>query len=182
VFLSSYAIQRLALPARDVFAVGFITACLQAVAVPIFGLLSDRCRRTTIPLAAAALALGGVYPMFSWLVANPTFIKLIIVQILFGLLVAAYAAPLPALLSELFPANVRTTGLSLTYSITVAIFGGFAPLIETWISRHLYDKASPFLYVVAAALVSWVSAFIAARVFLTEPFLLSSNATPNSAE
>jgi len=163
VFLSTYAIQRLSIPTQEVFLVGFATACLQVVAVPIFGHLSDRCRRTTIPLAAAAVALGATYPMFSWLVVDPTVTKLMIVQIWFGLLVAAYAAPLPALLSELFPPRIRTTGLSLTYSVTVAVFGGFAPFIEAWLSREMQDKAAPFLYVLAAALISWVAGWIAAR-------------------
>ncbi|MCA6104278.1 MULTISPECIES: hypothetical protein [Bradyrhizobium] len=41
-------------------------------------------------------------------------------------------APLPASLSEFFPAGTGTSGLSLSYSFAVTVFGGFAPFIITW--------------------------------------------------
>ena len=44
--------------------------------------------------------------------------------------------PGPALLCELFPLAVRTTGLSIGYNLVTAIFGGFAPFIGTWLARE----------------------------------------------
>lgn len=40
---------------------------------------------------------------------------------------AMYAGPLCAILAELFPTKVRFTALSISDSLVVTIFGGFAP-------------------------------------------------------
>ena len=62
--------------------------------------------------------------------------------------------PVPALLSELFPTQTRTTGLSLSYNTAVTIFGGFAPFILTWLISVTNDKLSPSYYLVFAAAIS----------------------------
>lgn len=49
------------------------------------------------------------------------------------MIVALCFAPLPALMAEFFPWRTRTRGLSLSYSLGVTIFSGFAPFIAT---RH----------------------------------------------
>jgi MFS transporter, MHS family, proline/betaine transporter len=79
-----------------------------------------------------------------------------------GILKAAYSGPMPALMSEIFPTHVRSTGLSIAYSIGVTVFGGFAPtIVETFI--HLTgDKLAPSYYVLTAALLSGLSLAIVA--------------------
>jgi MHS family proline/betaine transporter-like MFS transporter len=42
-----------------------------------------------------------------------------------------FQAALPALITELFPGKTRYTGLSVSYNISMAIFGGTTPLVST---------------------------------------------------
>ena len=65
-------------------------------------------------------------------------------------------------MSEIFPTQVRSTGLSIGYSIGVTIFGGFAPtIVETFI--HLTgDKLAPSYYVLLAAVLSGLSLVVVA--------------------
>ena len=92
-----------------------------------------------------------IYPMFALLQSYPTVGWLLLLQGTSGILKAAYSGPMPALMSEIFPTHVRSTGLSIAYSIGVTIFGGFAPtIVETFI--HLTgDKLAPSYYVLTAA-------------------------------
>jgi hypothetical protein len=57
-------------------------------------------------------------------------------------------------LTEIMPAAVRTSGFSLAYSLATAVFGGFTPLVCTWLIHLTGDKAAPGLWLSAAAAVA----------------------------
>jgi MHS family alpha-ketoglutarate permease-like MFS transporter len=65
---------------------------------------------------------------------------------------AGYSANCAVVMAEQFPAEVRSTGIGLPYALAVAVFGGTAPYVTTWMSTH--DMAGfVWVYVAAAALV-----------------------------
>ncbi|MER6799855.1 MFS transporter, partial [Amycolatopsis mediterranei] len=66
----------------------------------------------------------------------------------------------PAIMSELFPTELRGLGIGAWYNLTVAIFGGTAPLLIT-----LFGAVSQTLYFWYVA----VAAAIAFAVILTLP-------------
>jgi MHS family proline/betaine transporter-like MFS transporter len=105
-------------------------------------------------IAAASTALVVSYPMFALLVALPTLPTLLIVQATMGVLGAAYMGPLAALMSDIFPTRMRTTGLAISYSFCVAIFGGFAPFINAWLIAATGIYAAPSFYLMLAAAIS----------------------------
>jgi MHS family proline/betaine transporter-like MFS transporter len=72
------------------------------------------------------------------------------------LLYVPYAGTCPAFYAEIFPTRVRYTALSIGYNIAVAIFGGFAPFIATFLVRVTDNNRAPAFYVVIAALVTLV--------------------------
>jgi MFS transporter, MHS family, proline/betaine transporter len=57
------------------------------------------------------------------------------------------------MLMDLLPVGVRSTGVGLIYNVAVALFGGLAPFIVTWLIAATDDKASPAYYVAFSALV-----------------------------
>ena len=162
VFLPSYAIRSLHLPASTGFLAGIVTGALQLLLVPAYGALSDRLGRPPAPLAAALVMLLGSWPALSWLNASPSFERLFLLQAVLGIAIAAYLGSMPALLAELFPVRARSAGLSLSYAIGVAVFGGIAPFVHAWLIMQTGDPAAPAFYLVAAAIVSLV-ALVAAR-------------------
>jgi MHS family proline/betaine transporter-like MFS transporter len=165
LFMPTYGVKQLGLPASVVFAATMMVGLIQMLVAPVVGHLSDKYGRVRIMLTAAVLLLLAIYPMFSVLVSRPSFGTLLVVEIILGLLMTAYFAPVPAILSELFPTRTRTTGLSLSYNTAVTIFGGFAPFILTWLISVTNDKLSPSYYMVFAAVIS-IAALIATRVRL----------------
>jgi len=162
LFMPTYAMRQLGLPAAGGFMASLLTGGVQLVLIPIVGALSDRHGRLPIAFAAAAAILVTAYPMFALLAALPTLPTLLIVQAAIGVLVAGYLGGLPALMSELFPTRLRTTGLSISYSFGVALFGGFAPLINTWLVEATGNKMAPSFYLMLAATIS-IAALAAAR-------------------
>jgi MHS family proline/betaine transporter-like MFS transporter len=162
LFMPTYATRTLGLAASGSFLASLITGAIQLMLIPVVGALSDRHGRTPIALASAVAILLLIYPLFAWLAAAPTLQTLITVQIIIGVLTAGYMGGIPALMSELFPTRMRTTGLSISYSFGVAIFGGFAPFINVWLIEVTGSKLAPSFYLMLAAAIS-LTALVAAR-------------------
>jgi MHS family proline/betaine transporter-like MFS transporter len=77
-------------------------------------------------------------------------------QLLMIVLYVPYAGACPAYYAEIFPTRVRYTALSVGYNIAVAIFGGFAPFIATFLVRETGSSYAPAFYVIAAAVVTGI--------------------------
>ncbi|MEP6883710.1 MAG: MFS transporter [Gammaproteobacteria bacterium] len=117
-----------------------------------FGSLSDRIGRRRSLFISASLLLLLVLPLFMWLKASPTLPTLIVVQCLVCILVASFVGVAPAALSEIFPTGVRSTGTSLIYNGAFTVFGGFAPMVLTWLTQRSGGSIySPAWYVMLAA-------------------------------
>jgi hypothetical protein len=66
-------------------------------------------------------------------------------------------------LTEIMPVEVRTTGFSLAYSLATAIFGGFTPLIATWLIQQTGNRAMPGAWLALAALLGLVATIATLR-------------------
>jgi MHS family proline/betaine transporter-like MFS transporter len=154
VYVPTYAIRELGLPPAGGFLAGLLAGAIQIVIVPVSGALSDRFGRLPIAAPAVIAILISVHPLFAWLVARPTIGWLLFVQAVIGVFVAVYAGPIPALICELFPIRVRTTAVSTSYSLAVAIFGGSAPFIIASLVDITGSRLVPGYYLMFAATVS----------------------------
>ena len=164
LFMPSFAVRHLGLSQAESFLAILLTGAIQIALVPVFGALSDRCGRLPIMVPAALAVLVVSYPIFSWLVSTPALQTLLIVQAIMGVLAAAYMGPLPAMMSDMFPTRMRTTGLSVSYSFGVAIFGGFAPFINAWLIEATSSKVAPSFYLMFAAAISLLALLAQRRI------------------
>jgi len=132
------------------------TLCLSLlmVAIPISGRLSDHIGRKPLLLAGCVAFMVLPLPLFTLVLANPSLELVVIAQLLAGLAIALYLGPAPATIAEIFGTATRTTYVSTVNGISVAIFGGFAPFIATWLIAATGSAVAPMYYVVASAAVS----------------------------
>jgi MHS family citrate/tricarballylate:H+ symporter-like MFS transporter len=114
--------------------------------LPVMGALSDRIGRKPILLVFSALTLLTAYPALAWLVANPSFTNMLYVELWLSFLYGSYNGAMVVALTELVPAAVRTSGFSLAYSLATALFGGFTPLMATWLISETGNRAAPGLW------------------------------------
>jgi MHS family proline/betaine transporter-like MFS transporter len=163
LFMPTYATRQFGLTTSVGFLGALLVGVIQLVLIPVFGAMSDRHGRLPIAFMSAAAMLVVFYPLFSWLAAAPTLQTLLIVQGIIGALMAAYMGPLGALMAELFPARMRTTGLSISYAFGVAIFGGLAPFFNTWIIAATGNILAPAFYLILAAAISLLALVFARR-------------------
>lgn len=164
VYMPTYAIRGLGLPPVGGFLAGLVGGAIHIVIVPLGGAYSDRFGRLPIAAVAIVAILISVYPLFAWLVATPTMERLLFVQAILSALAAVYAGPIPALICEMFPPGIRTTAVSTSYSLAVAIFGGFAPFFIAWLIDLTGSYMIPSYYMMFAAVVSLVALGAAYRL------------------
>ena len=122
--------------------------------IPLFGLLSDRIGRKPLLLACCVGFALLSYPLFHLILGGAALFSIFAVQVIFNLFIAAFSGAGPAALAELFPTHSRTMLMSIGYSLSTAIFGGFAPFTATWLIGVTGSPISPTLYLMAAAVVS----------------------------
>jgi MFS family permease len=121
------------------------------------GALSDKVGRRFQLCVCAALALVTAGPLYLWLVSQPSFYKLLTVEIWFSTIFAGYNGAMVPFLTEIMPAHVRTTGFSFAYSLATGIFGGFTPAVSTALIRLTGSRAMPAAWLSAAAVMGLVS-------------------------
>lgn len=79
---------------------------------------------------------------------------------MFGVIMSFYFGPLPALLSSMFPTEIRGTGLSVTYNVGVTLLGGIAPLVLTWLLSVTGSLAAPSFYFMGIAVLSLIGLYV----------------------
>jgi MHS family alpha-ketoglutarate permease-like MFS transporter len=131
-FLPTYANLVSGIPLSWSFAGSMIGVTIYIVLVPLFGYLSDRFFwRKTYAIAAAVGIVLFLYPLFLML-NEPSFWKYLFVATCGWIMLSLVFAVYPVLFVELFPAELRATGIGIPYHIVTAAIAGTAPLIATY--------------------------------------------------
>ena len=137
------------------------TLCLVVfvVLLPFVGMLSDRIGRKPTLVAFAGGFVVLAWPLLHML--DNSFLSVFTVQLVGMLLVLGYSANCAVIMAEQFPAEVRATGIAVPYALAVALFGGTAPYVTTWLD-DVGRSDLLWLYVSGASLISLI-------VYLTMP-------------
>ena len=151
LYMPTFARTQLHLPLDQAFSAQAISLACMIVLIPIFGALSDHIGRKPIMISALILYFVSIYPLFSWMYANPSFTSLLITQVALCCLMGAFSGPISTALAEQFPAHVRSTGLGTAYNMAVMLFGGFAPFFVTWLIQTTGLPVAPAFYVMFGA-------------------------------
>ncbi|MFZ2006207.1 MAG: MFS transporter [Stellaceae bacterium] len=154
LYIPTYAIKTLHLHPST----GFIATLVGGAVLTVFSLLaghwSDKTDRPGIMLWMALLFLVTSYPVFWLMVAYPSVVTAVFAVGWLNLVKGGYSGVLPSLMSEQFPVETRAVGIAFSYSISVTIFGGFAPFFATWLIAQTGDPLSPSFYLMATAVLS----------------------------
>jgi len=121
------------------------------------GALSDKVGRRPLLIGFALLCLLTAYPALSWLVAAPSFARLLSVELWFSFIFGSYNGAMVPYLIEIMPPDVRASGFSLAFSLATALFGGFTPFIATALIEMTHNKAMPGAWLSAAALAGLIA-------------------------
>jgi len=168
IYLVNYAIHTMKLPPGSALFCAVASGLVVVTLTPLVGLLSDRVGRRPLILACALLNLVFGYPLFLLAIRGGTFASLLVALMCNAVFQSMYTGVIPSILAEMFPTRVRYTGLSVSYGFAVVLFGGFAPLVSTWLVSVTGDPLAPAFYIMAGGAISAI-AVLSTREHLNAP-------------
>lgn len=162
-FTPTFGREVLKLGATDSLIVTLCVGISNLFWLPVMGALSDRIGRRPILIACTALALVTAYPALAWMVRDPSFARLLVVELWLSFLYGSYNGAMVVCLTEIMPPQVRTAGFSLAYSLATALFGGFTPAISTYLIHASDDRAMGGAWLSFAALCGLAAILLIGR-------------------
>ena len=130
--------------------------------LPVMGALSDRIGRRPLLIFFTVLAIVTAYPAMQWLVSDPSFARLLMVELWLSFIYGSYNGAMVVALTEVMPVAVRTAGFSLAYSLATTV-GGFTPAIATYLIHETGNKAAPGIWLSIAAVCGLIATLILFR-------------------
>lgn len=136
-FAPSFAISGHGMDPNGAFVASLLAQIVVLGLLPLFGHLADRFGRKPMVLTYGILVMVVVFPV-NWILNEQPW-SLFLSQGL-GLAVWAIIASIyPAIIAEQVPTKQRALGVGFLSSLSVAIFGGTAPYLNTWLTSLELD-------------------------------------------
>jgi MFS transporter, MHS family, alpha-ketoglutarate permease len=129
--------------------------CLQ----PVYGALSDKIGRKWLLIWFGVTGTIFTIPLLNALQATKSVWMAFILIVAAWLIVAGYTSINAVVKAELFPTNIRATGVGVPYAVTVSIFGGTAESVALWF-KSIGHESWFYIYltaVIAASLVVYAT-------------------------
>ncbi|MGX1694670.1 MFS transporter [Microbacterium keratanolyticum] len=151
-FLNNYAINVQSIDTTAVLVAAVFAATVWFFSTLIAGYLADVIGRRHTFLIGFGIQALVVFPVF-WLVDEGGLPGLYLALLLISTGLGLTYGPLAAWYSEIFPASVRFSGVSITYAIGAVLGGAFAPMIAQMLLGATGTTAAVSGYLLLATLL-----------------------------
>ena len=149
-YTPTYAQHVLHLSARVGFAATMSLNVVGTIALILAGWLTDRAgRRPVFIWARAAMAVAAV-PIFAWIVSERSPASLIVGLSLLALIHQVGTGAAWVWFAEMLPIEIRGRGYGTVFGLGVALFGGSAQVVVTWLIHVTGSDLAPAWYLVVA--------------------------------
>ncbi|MCX7780931.1 MAG: MFS transporter, partial [Negativicutes bacterium] len=157
-FVITYVTNTLKMPRADVLTAITWATIVCTIMIPIMGSLADSVSRKKLYMWGVIIFGLYAFPYF-WMLNTKSPIMITLASVLgLGIIWTPITATLGTLYSEIFPPEVRYTGVTLGYQAGAALAGGTAPLVATWLMYIYNGSYIPVaLYFMFTCLVSLVA-------------------------
>lgn len=157
-YFNTFLIKNLGHPIRPVMLINFICLSLLTLLMPIMGIVSDKIGRKPVLMSGMIGFIVLIIPIF-WLLQQPDLKYVFLGELLFSLVLSPITALIPTTLAEMFHVHSRNSGISLGYNISLALFGGTAPMIALALVASTNNYFAPAWYLMAGAILSLIALF-----------------------
>lgn len=157
-YFNTFLVQTQHLPLRSVMVINAIAITTQFIMTMLMGRLSDFWGRKMVLGLGIISLMTLILPIF-WLLTQHDIYYALIGELIYALAAGAISGVIPTLLAELFDTYHRNMGISLSYNISLAIFGGTAPLVALSLVAATNNLFAPAWYLMACGTVALIALF-----------------------
>ncbi len=155
--MPAYLIRTLRYGGAEVATALNVASAATAVALVAGTWMADLAPRRYVYRVGCAVIAAGALPAYGALVAHA--LPLPTLFLLIGLSAAFTHGIFAGILADLFPTEVRFSGVAFAMNIGAVVFSGLGPLAATWLVAATGRLDAPAFLIVAAALVALVCSF-----------------------
>lgn len=153
LYITTYLQREVGVAAALALDINTISMVVLLLTIPVAGYASDLMGRRFFMVGVPAVLLVSGYPLL-WLMHHADPALILPAQIVFALLLGTYGPVVSAVMAELFPREVRCSGMSVAYNLTLGLIGGTTPMVATYLIARTHDDLSIAWYLMAAAAIS----------------------------
>jgi MFS transporter, MHS family, citrate/tricarballylate:H+ symporter len=121
------------------------------------GWLCDRIGRRPLLIYPNLAYLILVLPLYFWIIATRSPLALVAGTTILGFISGLPGGALYATVTEALPRRIRGRVFATIYATSIALFGGGAQLVVTWLIKITGNPMSPAWYLFAATLIGQVA-------------------------
>jgi MFS transporter, MHS family, citrate/tricarballylate:H+ symporter len=156
-YITTYAQNTLHVAPPLAFATSLVGLGLGIVGTLFGGWLADRIGRKPLMIWPQLVVLVLTYPVFLWIVRDPGPASLLGGFGSLSLILSLTGGAVVATLTEGFPKAIRGGVFATIYAVSIAIFGGTAQLIITWLIHVSGDPLAPAWYLLGAGIFGLIA-------------------------
>ena len=155
VYMTTYLTEVVGMAKNISFTVNTINLLVVSLATLGAAWLSDVIGRMKVLKIAAVLFIIGTIPLMMVINQSGGSMGIVMMaQMILAIAVGGYFGPLPALMVEAYPTNVRFSAVSITTNISGPLFGGTAPMLMTYLIHTTGSSLIPAFYLTLGAIGS----------------------------
>lgn len=158
-FITAYASNTLGMDRTGVLVAVCFAAAVWFFSTLASGFLCDRIGRRNTFLLGFVCLIAMAFPLF-WFVNSATYVMVALGLGLYAIGLGLSYGPQAAWYAELFPADVRFAGVSITYALGAIAGGAFAPFIAQWLLELTGSTIAISSYLTVMFLIGTVSALL----------------------
>ncbi|MBB4071373.1 MFS transporter [Canibacter oris] len=161
-YVPTYLEAATELAAGQTLLFGTVAALIAIVVTPFIGLAADHFGRRKVFAVLLATVVGGSLPAYL-LLQGVSGSAVVFGVALLAIPAAGWSAVASAAVPEQFTAVGRYSGMAIGYNIAVALFGGFSPVIVTWLMQQTGNNLAPAYYAAALCTLAGIPALLLMR-------------------
>ncbi|WP_434778084.1 MFS transporter [Neisseria sp. Ec49-e6-T10] len=162
-YLSNYAMTVLMLAPFYAIMTGVAASLVQVVLSPFSGMLSDKIGHRRLVLLSRIFLLIIAYPCFLVITHYQTIGVVLAMVSILSIPLSVTSPATMVVVTELLPKSIRATGLSISYCVAIAIFGGFAQFFAALLIKWTNNPNAPAFYLIGCGLISLLGLYFARK-------------------
>jgi MHS family citrate/tricarballylate:H+ symporter-like MFS transporter len=161
-YMTTYANHTLHMHANIAFGATVVIGSFMVMADLGSGWLSDRFGRKPVMIVPYATMMVLAVPAYLAISHFRTATALFVASAALAVLQALGGGPMTVWMTESLPPSLRSGGIGVIYSVSIAVFGGTTQLMIAWLIAFMGNPLAPAYYM-AAALACGVAAMVMVR-------------------